>query len=78
MILKDGVEELNLMFKFSLDGFDSSAFISSDANMKCFYVAVKQGLLFMPVLKQSDPGISKWLGQDAAKPAGSLPLAAGC
>lgn len=42
MVPKDGVE-LNLVFKFSVDGFDYSIFVSSDTAMK--------GILFMPVLR---------------------------
>lgn len=35
MVLKSGVEELNVAFKFKIDGFDHVIFVSSD-NMKCF------------------------------------------
>ncbi len=34
MILKNGEDELDLVFKFKIDGFDYAVFISSDTTIK--------------------------------------------
>ncbi|KAK3531523.1 hypothetical protein QTP70_024911, partial [Hemibagrus guttatus] len=36
MVLNNGVEELDLAMKFSVDGFDYTVFVSTDSGMKCF------------------------------------------
>ncbi|XDV26277.1 hypothetical protein PO909_030035 [Leuciscus waleckii] len=36
MILKNGEDELDLVFKFKIEGFDYAVFASSDTTMKCF------------------------------------------
>jgi len=36
MILKDGEDELDLVFKFKIEGFDYTVFASSDTTIKCF------------------------------------------
>lgn len=36
MILKNGEDELDLVFKFKVEGFDYAVFVSSDLTIKCF------------------------------------------
>ena len=36
MVLSDGQEELNLVLKFKVDGFDYVVFVTSDSALKCF------------------------------------------
>ncbi len=36
MILKNGEDELDLVFKFKVEGFDYAVFVSSDTTIKCF------------------------------------------
>lgn len=36
MILNNGKDELDLVFKFKIDGFDYAIFVSSDMTIKCF------------------------------------------
>ncbi len=36
MILKNGEDELDLVFKFKIDGFDYAVFASSDTTIKCY------------------------------------------
>lgn len=71
MVPKDGVE-LNLVFKFSVDGFDYSIFVSSDTAMKCFICGKTGHLVHACPEEQSDLCVSKWLKQDTAKPAGAI------
>ncbi len=36
MILKNGEDELDLVFKFKIDAFDYAVFASSDTTIKCY------------------------------------------
>ncbi|XDV26317.1 hypothetical protein PO909_030065 [Leuciscus waleckii] len=36
MVLKNGTDEIDLIFKFKIDGFDYTVFATSDITMKCF------------------------------------------
>ncbi|KAK3509849.1 hypothetical protein QTP70_014806 [Hemibagrus guttatus] len=36
MVFKEGVCELHVVFKFTVDGFDYNIFVSSDTDIKCF------------------------------------------
>ncbi len=38
MILKNGEDELDLVFKFKVEGFDYAVFVSSDTTIKCLVV----------------------------------------
>lgn len=49
IVFKDGVEELNLVFKFSIEGFIDSIFASSDTDMKYFKCDSILFILFMPL-----------------------------
>ncbi len=49
MILKNGEDELDLVFKFKIDGFDYAVFASSDTTIKC-YGCKKLGILFVVAL----------------------------
>lgn len=73
MILIDGMEELNLVFKFSVHGFDYSIFESLDADKKHFKCGKTGHLVRVCPERQSDPGVSEQLGPDVAEPAGAVP-----
>ncbi|KAK3548697.1 hypothetical protein QTP70_016989, partial [Hemibagrus guttatus] len=69
MVFKEGTEELNVVFKFSVDGFDYNIFVSSDADIKCFKCGRTGHLVRACPERQSDPGVSERPGQEAAEPA---------
>lgn len=76
MILKEGVEELNAVFKFRIEGFDYNVYASSDADIKCFKCGKTGHLVRACPERQSVPGVSERPGQDAAEPAVVVPPAA--
>ncbi|KAK3506380.1 hypothetical protein QTP70_017252, partial [Hemibagrus guttatus] len=76
MVFKEGTEELNVVFKFSVDGFDYNIFVSSDADIKCFKCGKTGHLVRACPERQSDPGVSERPGQEAAEPAVVVPPAA--
>ncbi|KAK3519448.1 hypothetical protein QTP70_029367 [Hemibagrus guttatus] len=76
MVFKEGTEELNVVFKFSVDGFDYNIFVSSDADIKCFKCGRTGHLVRACPERQSDPGVSERPGQEAAVPAVVVPSAA--
>ncbi|KAK3528894.1 hypothetical protein QTP70_012071 [Hemibagrus guttatus] len=76
MVFKEGTEELNVVVKFSVDGFDYNIFVSSDADIKCFKCGKTGHLVRACPERQSDPGVSERPGQEAAEPAVVIPPAA--
>ncbi|KAK3558589.1 hypothetical protein QTP86_021680 [Hemibagrus guttatus] len=72
MVFKEGTEELNVVVKFSVDGFDY-IFVSSDADIKCFKCGRTGHLVRACPERQS---VSERPGQEAAEPAVVIPPAA--
>ncbi|KAK3570288.1 hypothetical protein QTP86_017197 [Hemibagrus guttatus] len=76
MVFKGGVGELNVVFKFTVEGFDYNIFVSSDTDIKCFKCGQTGHLTRACPERQRDPGVSERPGQDTAEPAGVVPPAA--
>ncbi|KAK3531196.1 hypothetical protein QTP70_015130, partial [Hemibagrus guttatus] len=66
MVFKEGVGELNVVFKFTVDGFDYNIFVSSDIDIKCFKCGQTGHLAWACPERQSDPSVSERPGRDAA------------
>lgn len=76
MVLKDGVNELNVVFKFWVEDCDYSIYVSSDTDMKCFKCGQTGHLACVCPEAQGDTGVSEQPGQDAARPVVVVPPAA--
>ncbi|KAK3507105.1 hypothetical protein QTP70_007814 [Hemibagrus guttatus] len=76
MVFKEGVGELNVVFKFTVDGFDYNIFVSSDTDIKCFKCGQTGHLTWACPARQCDPGVSEQPVRDVAEPDGVVPPAA--
>ncbi|KAM9470587.1 uncharacterized protein Hap1MRO34_019449 [Clarias gariepinus] len=75
MIFKEGVEELNVIFKFRVENFDYNIFASSDTDIKCFKCGAMGHLVRACPERQNDPDAPVRPGQDSTVPAVAVPPA---
>ncbi|KAK3505967.1 hypothetical protein QTP70_008041 [Hemibagrus guttatus] len=70
MVFKEGVCELHVVFKFTVEGFDYNIFVSSDTDIKCFRCGQTGHLARACLRGRVIPVFPERPGQDAAEPAG--------
>ncbi|KAL7886939.1 hypothetical protein AOLI_G00046600 [Acnodon oligacanthus] len=81
MVLRDDKEELQLVLKLRVKGFEYMVFVSSDTSMKCFRCGLTRHLVRACLEKLNantgDAGSAEQPGPAAAEPAVAIPPALG-
>jgi len=63
MVLKNGIDEIDLVFKFKIEGFDYTVFATSDTTIKCFSCGKIGHLVRDCSNKKDSAGASTSMGQ---------------